>query len=201
MDTARGSIRQRGTNSYELRVYGGTDPSSGKRRWLTRTVRADRSDALRGLKALVAHANIAPAVGAYTTVAALLDQWFAQGRSTWSPTTIRNLTSIIERHLKPGLGHILWATSQRPSSTGSMKISARLVESMESLWRLARCDVSTLPFTLRSARHSGGPGYSRTSPTMQLRPEMNRPTCGHPRQDRWHSLSSSWLATRLFTSI
>jgi integrase len=107
MDAARGSIRQRGTNSYELRVYGGTDPSSGKRRWLTRTVRADRSDALRGLKALVAHANIAPAVGAHATVAALLDQWFAQGRSTWSPTTIRNLTSIIERHLKPGLGHIL----------------------------------------------------------------------------------------------
>ncbi len=107
MDAARGSIRQRGTNSYELRVYGGTDPSSGRRRWLTRTVRGDRSDARRELKALAAHANIAPAVGAHTAVAALLDQWFARGRSTWSPTTIRNLTSIVERHLKPGLGDIL----------------------------------------------------------------------------------------------
>ena len=107
MDAAKGSIRQRGTGSFELRVYGGTDPSSGKRRWLTRTVRGDRSDALRELKALAAHANIAPAVGAHTTVAALLDQWFARGRSTWSPTTVRNLTSIVERHLKPGLGDIL----------------------------------------------------------------------------------------------
>ncbi len=107
MDAVKGSIRQRGSDSFELRVYGGTDPSSGKRRWLTRTVRGDRSAALRELKALAAHANIAPAVGAQTTVAALLDQWFAHGRVTWSPTTIRNLTSIVERHLKPGLGDML----------------------------------------------------------------------------------------------
>jgi integrase len=107
MDAAKGSIRQRGSSSFELRVYGGTDPSSGKRRWLTRTVRGDRSDAQREFKALAAYANIAPAVEAHTTVAAPLDQWFARGRSTWSPTTIRNLTSIIERHLKPGLGDIL----------------------------------------------------------------------------------------------
>ena len=107
MDAVKGSIRQRGTNSFELRVYGGTDPASGRRRWLTRTVRGNRSDALRELKALAAHANVAPAVGAHTTVGALLDQWFARGRSTWSPTTIRNLTSIVERHLKPGLGDIL----------------------------------------------------------------------------------------------
>jgi integrase len=62
---------------------------------------------MRELKALAAHANIAPAVGAHTTVAALLDQWFARGRASWSPTTTRNLTSIVERHLKPGLGDIL----------------------------------------------------------------------------------------------
>jgi integrase len=88
-------------------VYGGTDPLSGKRRWLTRTVRRDRLDATRELKALAAYANIASAVGAHTTVAALLDQWFARDRATWSPTTVRNLASIVERHLKPGLGDIL----------------------------------------------------------------------------------------------
>jgi integrase len=37
----------------------------------------------------------------------LLDQWFARGRTGWSPTTVRNLGSIIERHLKPGLGDLL----------------------------------------------------------------------------------------------
>ena len=104
---AMDSIRQPGSGSFELGVYGGTDPTSGRRRWLTRTVRGDREDALRELKALAAHANVAPAVGAHTTVAALLDQWFARGRATWSATKIRNLTSIVERSLKPGLGDIL----------------------------------------------------------------------------------------------
>ena len=90
-----------GLISYELRVYAGTDPVSRRRRWLTRTVRGDRSDALRELKALAARANIAQAVGAHTTVTALLDQWFARGRSTWSPTTIRNLT---DRRAPPQAG-------------------------------------------------------------------------------------------------
>ncbi len=45
MDTARGSIRRRGSSSFELRVYAGTDPRSGKRRWLTRTVLGNRADA------------------------------------------------------------------------------------------------------------------------------------------------------------
>ena len=62
-----------GINSFEIRVYGGTDPLSGKRRWMTRTVRGDRSDATRELKALAAYVNIARALGAHTTVAAFLD--------------------------------------------------------------------------------------------------------------------------------
>src|SRR5271155_4277706 len=107
MDAAKGSIRQRGSSSYELRVYAGTDPSTGKRRWLTRTVHGDRADACRELKAFAAHANVAPAVGARTTMGELLDLWFTRGRTTWSPTTVRNLQSIVECHLKPGLGDLL----------------------------------------------------------------------------------------------
>jgi integrase len=103
----KGSIRQRGTGSFELRVYAGTDPDTGRRRWVTRTVRGTRAEAQRQLGELSAHANIAPAVGARTTVAELLDQWFAKGRTRWSPTTVRNLGSIIEQHLKPGLGNVL----------------------------------------------------------------------------------------------
>ena len=103
----KGSIRQRGSSSFELRVYVGTDPDTGKRRWITRTVRGTRADAQRELKVLAAHANVAPAVGAHTTVGELLDQWFARGRTGWSPTTVRNLGSIVERHLKPALGDVL----------------------------------------------------------------------------------------------
>ena len=37
MDAAKGSIRQRGSGTDELRVYEGTDPDPGRHRWLTRT--------------------------------------------------------------------------------------------------------------------------------------------------------------------
>ena len=50
----------------------------GKRRWLTRTVHGDRADAFRELKAFAARANVAPAVGARTTMGELLDLWFAR---------------------------------------------------------------------------------------------------------------------------
>ena len=103
----KGSIRQRGTSSWELRVYAGTDPDTRRRRWATRTVRGTRSDAERELVQLAAQANVAPAVGARTTVAALLDRWHARGCAGWSPTTARSVGSIIDKHLRPRLGHLL----------------------------------------------------------------------------------------------
>lgn len=62
-----GTIRQRGKTSWELRVYGGTDPTTGRRRWHTRTVRGGRTEAQRELVKLAAVANVAPVVGARTT--------------------------------------------------------------------------------------------------------------------------------------
>jgi hypothetical protein len=39
-----GSIRQRGPSSWELRVYSGLDPDTGKRRYRTSTVVGNRGD-------------------------------------------------------------------------------------------------------------------------------------------------------------
>lgn len=103
----KGSIRQRGTGSTELRVYAGTDPDTGRRRWVTKTVRGTREDAERELQALSARANIAPAVGARTTMAELLDQWFARGSAGWPPATVRSVGSIVDHHLKPEIGGVL----------------------------------------------------------------------------------------------
>lgn len=49
-----GSVRQRGVASWELRVYSGIDPDTGKRHYRTATVVGNRSDADRGLPELVA---------------------------------------------------------------------------------------------------------------------------------------------------
>jgi hypothetical protein len=99
-----GSLRQRGANSWELRVYQGADPATGRRRYATRTVRGSRTRAQRELADLAALANVAPAVGARTTVAELLERWFATSAPNWAPTTVRNTRSIIDRYLAPGLG-------------------------------------------------------------------------------------------------
>jgi integrase len=101
-----GSIRQRGRNSWQIRVYAGTDPDTGQRRQLTRTVRGSRTQAQRELRALAAFANVGPSVGARTTLGELLDRWFAANEAGWATTTVRSTWSIIDRQLRPKLGHI-----------------------------------------------------------------------------------------------
>src|SRR5919106_1577635 len=103
----RGSIRKRGTNSWEIRIYAGTDPDTGRRRQLSRTVRGSRTQAQRELRALAAFANVAPTVGARATLAELLDRWFAVNEPNWAATTVRSTRSIIDGQLKPKIGHVL----------------------------------------------------------------------------------------------
>lgn len=101
-----GSIRQRGRNSWEIRVYSGTDPETGQRRQLSRTVRGSRTQAQRELRSLAAFANVGPSVGARTTLGELLDRWFAANEADWATTTVRSTWSIIDRQLRPKLGHV-----------------------------------------------------------------------------------------------
>ncbi|MEA2433903.1 MAG: hypothetical protein QOG54_1360 [Actinomycetota bacterium] len=103
----KGSIRQRGRNSWEVRVYAGTDPATGRRNQVSRTVRGTRGQAERELRDLVAHANVGPKVGGRTNLGELLDRWFAANEPDWAVTTVRSTRSIIDRHLKPGLGEVL----------------------------------------------------------------------------------------------
>ena len=52
-----GSMRRRG-DSWELRVYAGTDPDTGKRRWVSATTKGTRRAAQRELVELAARVNI-----------------------------------------------------------------------------------------------------------------------------------------------
>jgi len=49
----RGSMRQRGTNSWQLRVYLGIDSNTGRQRYATRTVHGSRREATRQLGLLI----------------------------------------------------------------------------------------------------------------------------------------------------
>ena len=104
--TMTGSIRKRGTASWELRVYAGTDPETGRRRYQTKTVRGNRADAERELAALVARVAAIRATGSASSMGELLEAWFATAAVSWAPTTIRQTRSVIDRYLLPGLGNV-----------------------------------------------------------------------------------------------
>ncbi|MGH9011243.1 MAG: tyrosine-type recombinase/integrase [Acidimicrobiia bacterium] len=98
-----GSMRRRGRDSWQLRVYRGVD-GSGRPRWVTTTVRGSRRHAAARLAELVAevgHARLRSG-----SVGELLERWFAAASPRWAATTTAQTRSIIECHLAPELGHI-----------------------------------------------------------------------------------------------
>jgi integrase len=100
----RGSLRQRGTNTWQLRVYLGINPDTGGQRYATRTVRGSRREATRQLALLVAEVDNARIHAG--TVTDLLERWFAAAARGWAPTTVAHTRSIIDCHLIPQLGHL-----------------------------------------------------------------------------------------------
>ena len=104
MRNSTGSVRQRGTNSWELRIYQGVDPENGKERWATKTVRGSRRFAtaqLREFRQVAICGRIRAG-----TVAELLTQWTEAASPGWAATTKRETKSLIDRHLIPCLGHL-----------------------------------------------------------------------------------------------
>jgi hypothetical protein len=100
----KGSLRQRGAASWELRVDAGTNPDTGKRRHRTATVVGNRADAERALARLVAEVESDKTIGSASTVSELLEAWFAIASTSWAPTTVRETRSILRRCVHPHLG-------------------------------------------------------------------------------------------------
>jgi hypothetical protein len=99
-----GSIRQRGRGTWELRVYIGLDPDSGRRRYATRTVHGTRRAATAALAELVEDAECSRVRAG--TVGELLERWMAAASPAWSASTVRETRSLMRCHLLPHLGHI-----------------------------------------------------------------------------------------------
>jgi len=100
----RGSIRQRGRDAWQLRVYVGTDPETGCQRWASRTVHGSRRFAQAKLQELAEEAGYARLRAG--TLADLLDRWFEAAFPGWARTTVSHMRSVIDCYLKPHLGHL-----------------------------------------------------------------------------------------------
>ncbi|MEM8904295.1 MAG: N-terminal phage integrase SAM-like domain-containing protein [Actinomycetota bacterium] len=99
----RGFKRKRG-NSWELRVFLGNDPLTGKQRYRTKSVRCGKREAERILAEMVVEAErgVAPATAA--TVGELLEEWFELASRDFSPKTVKETRGFIDRNLLPTLG-------------------------------------------------------------------------------------------------
>src|SRR5919106_6309867 len=100
----RGSMRQRGRDSWQLRVYLGTDPDTQRQRWASRTVHGSRRFAQVQLRELAEEAGYAHHRAG--TLADLLDRWFVAASPGWALTTVSHTRSVIDCYLKPHLGHL-----------------------------------------------------------------------------------------------
>jgi integrase len=104
----RGSIRQKGKNSWQLQVYTGPG-SDGKPRRHFETVRGKKGDAQRRLREVLSSLDN----GTYmkpskTTLGEYLERWLnAYAMSNLSPRGYERYRDIIRAHFKPAIGNLL----------------------------------------------------------------------------------------------
>lgn len=102
----RGHIRARGT-ALEVRVY------AGQKRYLTKTVRwqgskkATRKAAEAELTAMLGELDTGAHTGPDASVDTLLDRWWRQKVSDWSPSTAARYESALNAHVRPWFGKTL----------------------------------------------------------------------------------------------
>ena len=178
-----GSIRQRGVASWELRVYAGIDPDTGRRRYRTATVRGNRADAERGLANLIAEVRADRAVGATSTLSELLEAWFAIAAVSWAPTTVRQTRSVLDRYLHPHLGsqHVGEITPAMIDATYAILRERGSTHGASAVARDARPRPRRAALGVRPSRSAGdGCGTTpRSTPTASSSPT---PSCTHRRQ-------------------
>jgi integrase len=95
---------ERSPGVWRLQVTTDTDPLTGKRRRVSRSVRGPRADAVEALQRLVVESGAGLEGGQGATVEDLLDQFMAT--VTLSPSTRQDWDSLISRHLKPAVGAV-----------------------------------------------------------------------------------------------
>jgi len=102
-----GSMRQRGENSWNLRVYAGRDAVTGQKISIERTVRGNKREASKALAAMVAEVDRRPVTSAGKgTVAELCKEWLEHAAPSFSPKTVETTRMYIEDPIIPVLGSL-----------------------------------------------------------------------------------------------
>ncbi len=100
---ARGYLTKRG-DSWRVVVDAGTDPITGKRRQLTKTVRGTKREAEAVKAAMLTQVAEGRAVRTGATLGELLEAWYVANSAEWSPRTALENRRIINAVIVPALG-------------------------------------------------------------------------------------------------
>jgi hypothetical protein len=102
----KGSIQKRG-DAWRIVVDAGTNPSTGKRRQVVRTVRGTKREAQDVLNTLLVETGRGVHHGDQATLRELLDAWLAQAQL--SPSTALDYRRAVASHLPAALlGEKVW---------------------------------------------------------------------------------------------
>ncbi len=105
-----GNVRYR-SGAWRIQVYAGTDPITGRKKRVARTVHAPNNRAGRKLAdealatLLLEVAARGTAIADDITVAELLQRWIASRTADWAPSTVRGHRQIVDTWITPRIGH------------------------------------------------------------------------------------------------
>jgi integrase len=102
-----GSMRQRGEESWQLRVHAGRDSITGRKQYVERTFRGNKREASKALAALVTETDqLAPRATKEGTVGALLNEWLDHAAPSFSPKTVATCRGYIDNPIIPAIGSL-----------------------------------------------------------------------------------------------
>lgn len=99
-------IRARGKDTWQVVVYAGADPRTGRERRVRRTVHGPKRDARDVERQLVLDARANTIADGHLTVKDLLEAWLEHAQPDLAVTTVYNYRRLIDRRIVPELGKI-----------------------------------------------------------------------------------------------
>jgi len=95
-----------GKQSWEVRAFVGKEPETGKKRYVTRTVRGERRDAEVTLGRLLAEIDDGQHAVRAGTVGDLCERWYAHAAPDLSPTVVAEYRRLLDKRILPRWGDV-----------------------------------------------------------------------------------------------
>jgi integrase len=101
-----GSIRQRGKQSWEVRAFAGKDAETGKKRYVTKTVRGERREAEVALGRLLGEIEDGQHAVRAGTVGDLCERWYSHASPDLSPAVAAEYRRLLDKRILPRWGDV-----------------------------------------------------------------------------------------------